>query len=103
MDNVAAGYTVVMSDYEGEDAAYGVSQQSGYETLDAIRAAENWLGAPEDVTPVGMLGYSRTQSNRFRSAAGWRTARRSSVTRWASRPRRCSSRWEYTSRTSGTC
>lgn len=58
MDNVAAGYTVVMSDYEGENAAYGVGQQSGYETLDAIRAAERWLGAPEASTPVGMLGYS---------------------------------------------
>jgi hypothetical protein len=57
-DNVAAGYTVVMADYEGEDAAYGVGQQSGYETLDAIRAAERWLGVPEVSTPVGMLGYS---------------------------------------------
>ena len=57
-DNVAAGETVVMADYEGEDAAYGVGQQSGYETLDAIRAAERWPGVPEASTPVGMLGYS---------------------------------------------
>jgi hypothetical protein len=57
-DNVAAGYTVVMADYQGEDAAYGVGQLSGYETLDAIRAAERWLGVPEVSTPVGMLGYS---------------------------------------------
>jgi hypothetical protein len=57
-DNLAAGYTVVMADYEGEDAAYGVDQLSGYETLDAIRAAERWLGVPEASTPVGMLGYS---------------------------------------------
>lgn len=57
-DNLAAGYTVVMADYEGEDAAYGVGQQSGYETLDAVRAAERWLGVPEAATPVGMLGYS---------------------------------------------
>jgi hypothetical protein len=57
-DNVAAGYTVVMADYEGEDAAYGVGQLSGYETLDAIRAAERWLGVPEVSTPVGMLGDS---------------------------------------------
>jgi len=41
MSYVSSGYTVVMADYEGEDAAYGVGQQSGYETLDAIRAAEN--------------------------------------------------------------
>jgi hypothetical protein len=54
----AAGYTVVNADYEGEDLAYGAGQQSGYETLDAIRAAEKWLGVPEASTPVGMVGYS---------------------------------------------
>jgi hypothetical protein len=58
MSYVTAGDSVVMSDYEGENAAYGVGQQSGYETLDAIRAAEKWLGAREVSTPVGMLGYS---------------------------------------------
>lgn len=58
MSYVNSGYTVVMADYEGEDAAYGVGQQSGYGTLDAIRAAEKWLGVPEVSTPVGMLGYS---------------------------------------------
>jgi hypothetical protein len=52
------GDTVLMADYEGEDAAYGVGPLSGYQTLDAIRAAETWLGAPEASTPVGMLGYS---------------------------------------------
>ena len=52
------GYTVVMSDYEGVDLAYGAGQQSGYETLDAIRAAERWLGEPEISTPVGLVGYS---------------------------------------------
>ncbi len=55
---VAAGETVVTADYEGEDLAYGAGQQSGYETLDAIRAAEKWLGVPEVSTPVGMVGYS---------------------------------------------
>lgn len=54
----AAGYTVVTSDYEGEDLAYGAGQQSGYETLDGIRAAEKWIGVPEVSTPVGMVGYS---------------------------------------------
>jgi hypothetical protein len=58
MGYVTTGYTVVMADYEGEDAAYGVGQQSGYETLDALRAAETLLGVPEISTPVGMLGYS---------------------------------------------
>ncbi|MGH9920151.1 MAG: lipase family protein, partial [Nitrososphaerales archaeon] len=55
---VEAGDTVVISDYEGEDLAEGVGQQYGYETLDAIRAAEKWLGVPENTTPVGMVGYS---------------------------------------------
>jgi hypothetical protein len=54
----AAGYNVVTSDYEGEDLAYGAGQQSGYETLDGIRAAEKWLGVSETSTPVGMVGYS---------------------------------------------
>ena len=54
----ADGDTVVTADYEGEDLAYGAGQQSGYETLDAIRAAEHWLGRPERSTPVGMVGYS---------------------------------------------
>ncbi len=55
---LAAGDTVVTADYEGEDLAEGAGQQYGYETLDAIRAAEKWLGAPEVSTPVGMVGYS---------------------------------------------
>lgn len=55
---LSSGDTVVMADYEGEDAAYGVGQLSGYETLDAIRTAEEWLGVPEVSTPVGLLGYS---------------------------------------------
>jgi hypothetical protein len=54
----AEGDNVVTSDYEGEDLAYGAGQQSGYETLDAIRAAEKWLGVRESSTPVGMVGYS---------------------------------------------
>jgi Secretory lipase len=55
---VAAGDTVVTADYEGEDLAYGAGQQYGYETLDAIRAAEKWLGLREVSAPVGMVGYS---------------------------------------------
>jgi hypothetical protein len=54
----ASGYTVVTSDYEGEDLAYGAGQQSGYETLDAVRAAEKWLGIQERATPVALVGYS---------------------------------------------
>jgi len=55
---LSAGDTVVTADYEGEDLAEGAGQQYGYETLDAIRAAEKWLGMPEVSTPVGMVGYS---------------------------------------------
>lgn len=55
---VAAGDTVVTADYEGEDLAYGAGQQYGYETLDAIRAAEKWLGVREVSAPVGLVGYS---------------------------------------------
>jgi len=58
MRYVAAGDIVVTADYEGEDLAYGAGQQSGYETLDAIRAAEKWLDVPEASTSVGMVGYS---------------------------------------------
>jgi len=55
---LAAGDAVVTADYEGEDLAEGAGQQYGYETLDAIRAAETWLGVPEASTPVGLVGYS---------------------------------------------
>jgi hypothetical protein len=53
-----AGDTLVVSDYEGEDLAWGAGQQSGYQTLDGIRAAEAALGVPERTTPVAMVGYS---------------------------------------------
>ena len=54
---VAAGYTVTVPDYEGENLEWGAGQESGYGTLDAIRATEGYLGAPSS-TQVGMLGYS---------------------------------------------
>jgi hypothetical protein len=53
----AAGFTVTVPDYEGEDLDWGAGQESGYNTLDAIRATENYLGVPSS-TEVGMLGYS---------------------------------------------
>jgi Secretory lipase len=52
-----AGFTVVTSDYEGENLDWADGQESGYDTLDGIRAAENALGAPHS-TSVGMVGYS---------------------------------------------
>jgi hypothetical protein len=54
---VAAGDTVTVPDYEGEKLQWGAGQESGYGTLDAIRATENYLKAPAG-TRVGMLGYS---------------------------------------------
>jgi hypothetical protein len=54
---VAKGDTVVVSDYEGENLAFGAGQQSGYGTLDGIRAAEHAIRAPGG-TPVAMIGYS---------------------------------------------
>jgi Secretory lipase len=52
------GYTVVVPDYEGERLDWGAGQESGYGTLDAIRATENLLRLTPASTPVGMIGYS---------------------------------------------
>ncbi|HEY2576117.1 MAG TPA: lipase family protein [Streptosporangiaceae bacterium] len=54
---VTAGYTVTVPDYEGTRLDWGAGQESGYGTLDGIRATENYLGAASS-TKVGMLGYS---------------------------------------------
>lgn len=53
-----AGDVLVVSDYEGENLAWGAGQQSGYQTLDGIRAAEHWLHAVPARTPVALVGYS---------------------------------------------
>jgi len=58
LDYVHQGFTVVTSDYEGPTDDYGAGHQSGYATLDAIRAAEHVLGVQPPATPVGMVGYS---------------------------------------------
>jgi hypothetical protein len=55
---LAAGDTVVVSDYEGEDLSWGAGQQSAYQTLDGIRAAEHFLHVDRSHTPVALLGYS---------------------------------------------
>jgi hypothetical protein len=55
---VTAGYTVVVPDYEGEQLHWAAGQESGWNTLDGIRAAENYLHLPQGSTPVGMVGYS---------------------------------------------
>jgi hypothetical protein len=56
-DYLQAGYTVVTADYEGENLDWAAGQESGYNTLDGIRAAENALGDSSS-TQVGMVGYS---------------------------------------------
>jgi Secretory lipase len=55
---VQQGFTVVTSDYEGPTDDYGAGREEGYNTLDAIRAAEHRLGLAAKTTPVGLLGYS---------------------------------------------
>jgi len=55
---LAAGYTVVTADYEGETLDYGAGQESGYGTLDGIRAAENLVKADPAATPAAMIGFS---------------------------------------------
>lgn len=56
---VLAGYTVVVSDYEGPGLHFGAGREAGVQTLDGIRAAVNsaayGLGTK---TPIGMVGYS---------------------------------------------
>ncbi|ORI20564.1 lipase family protein [Rhodococcus sp. 1168] len=54
---MAAGYTVVVPDYEGEDLEWTIGRQSGYAALDGIRATESVLALPASM-PVGLIGYS---------------------------------------------
>ena len=54
---VAAGFAVVVPDYEQEQFANGAGQEEGYATLDGVRAAEHRLGAPEASAPVGLAGF----------------------------------------------
>jgi hypothetical protein len=54
---LAAGYTVVVPDYEGSDRRWTVGRESGYAALDGIRAAERFLRLPSS-TPTALLGYS---------------------------------------------
>jgi hypothetical protein len=53
------GFTVIVSDIEGQSADFGAGPVSGMNTLDSIRAAtsSSLTGLDAD-TPVGMLGYS---------------------------------------------
>lgn len=52
------GDTVLVPDYEGVHLHWVAGQESGYGTLDGIRAAEHLLKLSESKTPVGIVGYS---------------------------------------------
>ncbi len=56
---VKKGYTVVISDTEGQKASFAAGPEYGYNTLDSIRATFNApeLGLPKDAKVV-MMGYS---------------------------------------------
>ncbi|MDZ4232824.1 MAG: lipase family protein, partial [Dietzia sp.] len=54
---LAAGYTVVVPDYEGPDLEWTIGRQSGYAALDGVRATIDHVGLPAS-TPVGLAGYS---------------------------------------------
>ncbi len=54
---LAAGYTVSVPDYEGQQLEWTIGRQSGYAALDGVRATEAVLGMPA-TTPVGLVGYS---------------------------------------------
>jgi len=53
----AQGYAVTVPDFEGTDLHWVAGQESGWSTLDSIRATESFLGMAKD-QKVGLFGYS---------------------------------------------
>lgn len=53
----AQGYAVTVPDFEGPDLHWVAGQESGWSTLDSIRATESFLGMPS-TQKVGLFGYS---------------------------------------------
>ncbi|WP_310964808.1 lipase family protein [Nocardioides terrisoli] len=51
------GYAVTVPDFEGEGLHWVAGQESGWSTLDSIRATESYLGSAPS-TKVGLFGYS---------------------------------------------
>ena len=51
------GFTVTIPDFEGEGLHWMAGRESGYGTLDALRATETYMRAPAS-TPIGLSGYS---------------------------------------------
>ncbi|WP_300678801.1 lipase family protein [Nocardioides sp.] len=54
---IAQGYAVTVPDFEGKDLHWVAGHESGWNTLDAVRATESLLGLPA-TTKVGLFGYS---------------------------------------------
>jgi hypothetical protein len=53
---LSQGFVVTVPDFEGTDLDWMAGRESGYGTLDAIRATESYLHAPD--AEVGLSGYS---------------------------------------------
>ena len=53
----AQGYAVTVPDFEGPDLHWVAGHESGWNTLDGIRATESHLGMPSS-QKVGLFGYS---------------------------------------------
>lgn len=53
----AQGYAVTVPDFEGTDLHWVAGHESGWSTLDSIRATESYLGMP-GTQKVGLFGYS---------------------------------------------
>jgi len=54
---VQQGYAVTVPDFEGEDHHWAAGDESGWSTLDAVRATERQFGLPAS-TKVALAGYS---------------------------------------------
>jgi hypothetical protein len=54
----AQGYAVTVPDFEGVDLHWVAGHESGWSTLDSIRATQSYLGMDAATTPVGLMGYS---------------------------------------------
>jgi hypothetical protein len=52
------GYAVTVPDFEGEHLHWVAGQESGWSTLDSVRATESYLGTKPAGTQVGLFGYS---------------------------------------------
>jgi hypothetical protein len=54
---LSAGFVLTVPDFEGEGLDWTAGQEAGWDTLDALRATEHYLGMASGA-PVGLTGYS---------------------------------------------